>query len=579
MWRYPLQRMATNRTAELLPDLYAAFPQAHWFVKADDDSYIKARRRLPLCAHTLPSCVHVRALPLACPPAAALTAPPAGLPFASHAPPPACPRAAPRAVRMPATLLQMPQLVRTLLSINPEHVRVVGGVYPGMSFPFVSGGASYALTRPAVAAILPHIEDCNSAEFRNTVFEDVMVCKCLQLHARVPYSTVLVNQPGFNWMQPIRMLREKQFSWPKLAAVPITYHYITPVEAAGWLHPAIPGNIFCIEPPDDGDAVAKQTLLARARIRSLLDGWERQFVTTDDEASPIHDAALHGITDQQVRQTVAGLTRLYEQGGFYVASPALFCPLESLPVPPQRVWQWLTDAGLLDTKLASQPSVAPTPSGTPNLSLPLSLAAQRSTRGAVAAGAALPTGDAGGTAVDQAVDPPVDPPVDLSMYDEKPDLEAALVGNHVDDPYSIASPLHEATCFADTLSSSWATPRCVVLVATAHNYHVFRLLAAVVLTASDPATAAADAAAAAAATSENATEGNWARMAPYGSGNGSGWRRVYSVSSISTAAAQLSLPWVQYLCHHFHVRLAIRPLSALYQAGWPHDIDSQVLTS
>ena len=181
---FPHSFSATMRTEEALRRAHALHPTALWFFKGDDDT-----------------CVH------------------------------------------PA------RLARALLARNASAPALVGHVAPLSfgSYRFVSGGAGYALSAPALAGLLPRLALCNgeTSGFRLTSHEDVMITKC----ARDFFGdAVMKDEAGFNWGRPEQMLDMGLFSAAHLSTAAITHHYVDPQRTQLLLEPLYPRVLLQVWP-------------------------------------------------------------------------------------------------------------------------------------------------------------------------------------------------------------------------------------------------------------------------------------------------------------------------------------------
>ena len=200
---------ATMRTEHMLRHAAAAHPAALWLFKADDDSFVHVGR-----------------------------------------------------------------LLRSLLARNASAPQLVGAVAPPEfgAYRFVSGGAGYALSAAALAAIAPRLVECNSeaSGFRHTTQEDVMVTKCVK---DVFGEGAIVDNPGLNWDTPEAMLRVYPLAHALVA--PISHHYITPARAAAQLQPRFPRTLTHVVP---FSAESPRFVLGKATFSTCADPSYAQLV-------------------------------------------------------------------------------------------------------------------------------------------------------------------------------------------------------------------------------------------------------------------------------------------------------------
>jgi len=147
------------------------------------------------------------------------------------------------------TCVHSARLVRSLLARNASVPALVGHVAPLIfgAYRFVSGGAGYALSAPALEGLVPRLTECNgeASGFRYSTAEDVMITKC----ARDFFGDgVMLDDAGFNWGRPEEMLAMGVYDEAHLHAAAITHHYIDPLRVVALMDPLYPRQLLQVWP-------------------------------------------------------------------------------------------------------------------------------------------------------------------------------------------------------------------------------------------------------------------------------------------------------------------------------------------
>ncbi len=255
--------------------------------------------------------------------------------------------------------LHIPNYITALLQLNASRALLAGftDVDPvGAGGGWAWGGASYALSGPALSIVNHHIAAWTAAHPLLKRMEDISVAGTLNEQLRLQpdgdspqQRPHVVHLNGTSWTSPAQLISEGHLRDPRyaLAAPPLSFHYMRSSMIAELLQPQVPRRIHMVLPYSFHPSMEalqqfgaiRDTCIERFRAHrgDPLNTWHFSHYAVDDNAAVGENIAVHYITHLQAmaRAIILGLGTLYSKGG------ALMTPWTKCSV-------WAGERGMLD---------------------------------------------------------------------------------------------------------------------------------------------------------------------------------------------------------------------------------------